>query len=96
MRRGRLRTWATLASCAVLSVVLVGAPAYAQSGDPSKSGDLTGNFSAIVWLLIPLALGLALLTAYVLGPRGTPDPSEHRVGGVSRALSRRETDGGSS
>ena len=96
MRRGRLRCWATCVSCAALSVVVVSAPAYAQSGDPSKSGDLTGNFSTVVWLLIPLALGLALLTAYVLGPRGTPDPSEHRVGGVSRALSRRESGGDSS
>ena len=87
--------WATLASGAAVSVVLACSPAYAQ-GDPSKSGDLTGNFSGVVWLLIPLAVALALLTAYVLGPRGTPDPSEHRLGGVSRALSRRESGGDAS
>jgi hypothetical protein len=84
-----------LVSFAALSVSVVGAPAYAQ-GDPSKSGDLTGNFSGVVWLLIPLAIGLALLTAYALGSRGAPDPSEHRLGGVSRALSRRESAGDAS
>jgi hypothetical protein len=91
MRRSRLRTWAACVFSTVVAVVFTCSPAYAQ-GDPSKSGDLTGNFDLVVWLLIPLALGLALLTAYALGPRGTPDPSEHRLGGVSRALSRREGD----
>jgi hypothetical protein len=57
--------------------------------DPSKVGDLVGNFPAVVFLLVPLALALALLTAVVLGPLGKPDPGEHRAGGVSRALGRR-------
>ena len=57
--------------------------------DPSKVGDLVGNFPFVVFLLIPLALGLALLTAIALGALGEPDPSEHRAGGVSRALGRR-------
>jgi hypothetical protein len=55
----------------------------------SEVGDLVGNLPFAVYLLIPLALGLALLTAVVLGPLGEPDPSEHRAGGVSRALGRR-------
>jgi hypothetical protein len=59
--------------------------------DPSKVGDLVGNLPFAVYLLIPLALALALLTALVLGPRGAPDPRERRVGGVTRALSRRGT-----
>jgi hypothetical protein len=57
--------------------------------DPSKVGDLVGNLPFVVYLLIPLALALALLTAVVLGPRGAPDPREHRIGGVRRALGRR-------
>jgi hypothetical protein len=35
---------------------------------------------------------LAVLTAVLLGPLGAPDPGEHRVGGVSRALGRRDTE----
>ncbi len=91
MRGRRLRVWVVGASFTALSV-LATSPAYAQDGDPSKSGDLTGNFSAVVYLLIPLALGLALFTAYVLGPRGAPDAAERRAGGVSRALGGRAAD----
>lgn len=82
----RIGIWAV----GVLSLVVTASPAYAQSGDPSKSGDLTGNFSGIVYLLIPLALGLALLTCIALGSVGTPSAAERRAGGVSRALSRRD------
>jgi hypothetical protein len=60
--------------------------------DPSKVGDLVGNLPFAVYLLIPLALVLAVLTAVLLGPLGAPDPGEHRVGGVSRALGRRDTE----
>jgi hypothetical protein len=57
--------------------------------DPSKVGDLVGNLPTVVYLLIPLVLALALVTAYVLGPRGEPGPTVRRAGGVSRMLGRR-------
>jgi len=44
---------------------------------------------ALVYLLIPIVLALAVLTAVVLGSQGQPGPSERRAGGVSRALGRR-------
>jgi hypothetical protein len=76
-------------ACAVMVTILVAAsPVFAQDGDPSKSGDLTGNFSTIVWFLIPLALVLAVLTMVVLGPKGDPASTVRRSGGVSRALDR--------
>jgi len=56
------------------------------------AGDLVGNLPFGVYLLIPLALALALLTAVVLGPRGEPDPAARRAGGVTRALGRHESD----
>ena len=57
--------------------------------DPSKVGDLVGNLPFAVYLLIPIVLALALLTAYILGPRGEPGPTVRRAGGVSRMLGRR-------
>jgi len=47
---------------------------------------LVGNWSWTVWLLIPLALTLAVLTAAALGSGGQP-PSAGRGGrGVGRHL----------
>jgi len=95
--RGRLRwlRWLRRAAVVASSITLVSiasiTAAAAQSGDPSKSGDLTGNLPAAIYLLIPLALGLALLTAVALGDRGEPEGSGSRAGGVSRALGRRST-----
>jgi hypothetical protein len=40
-------------------------------------------------LLIPVALGLALLVSMTLGPAGRPSPVFRREGGLSRALARR-------
>lgn len=40
-------------------------------------------------LLIPVALGLALLVGVTLGPAGRPSPVFRREGGLSRALARR-------
>jgi hypothetical protein len=54
-------------------------------------GDLVGNWSWTVWLLIPVALGLALITALALGPLGEPTAEQRRVGGVTRHLARRGT-----
>lgn len=39
--------------------------------------------------LIPLVLGLALLSGVILGPAGDPATVRHREGGLSRALARR-------
>ena len=54
----------------------------------AEAGDLVGNWSWSVWLLIPLVLALALLTAVVLGPGGEPTRSRGQAGGVSRFLAR--------
>jgi hypothetical protein len=93
--RGRLRWLRRLRKPAVVAA-LIGVvstttitAASAQSGDPSKSGDLAGNLPLSIYLLIPLALGVALLTAVVLGARGEPEASDGRTGGVTRALGRR-------
>jgi hypothetical protein len=42
-----------------------------------------------VWLLIPLAVGLGLLTALALGAGDEPEPTSRRRA-VSQALDRRE------
>ena len=55
-------------------------------------GDLAGNLPWGVYLLIPLVLGFALLTAVALGSAGEPRPPTRQSGGVSRAL-RHEADG---
>jgi hypothetical protein len=92
-RRRRTRLAGMFSALAMsLALLATGSPAYAQSGDPSKVGELTGNFDVIVWLLIPLALLLAFLTAVLLGPRGDPSGTVRRAGGVSRALSRAGAD----
>jgi hypothetical protein len=52
-------------------------------------GDLIGNWSWTVWLLVPLALGVALVTALALGPLGEPTLDQRRTGGVTRHLARR-------
>lgn len=57
--------------------------------DPSKVGDLVGNLPFAIYLLVPLVLALALLTAVILGPRGEPGQTARRAGGVSRMLGRR-------
>jgi len=44
-------------------------------------------------LLLPVALGLALLVGLTLGPGGRPLPSWPRAGGLSRALARRHPGG---
>ncbi len=44
-------------------------------------------------LLLPLALGLAVLIGFVLGPAGRPLPVWPRAGGLSRALARRDAGG---
>lgn len=64
-----------------------------------RAGDLVGNLSWPTFLLLPLALAAAVALSLVLGassptPVGaggtTPVPGRRRLGGVSRALARRE------
>lgn len=45
-------------------------------------------------LLLPVALGLALLVGLAMGPGGRPLPVWRRAGGLSRALARRNAGGG--
>jgi len=71
---------------AILSLASV----LVAAADPAKVGDLVGNQSAGVYLLIPLVLALALLTSLALGSLAEPRTSGRRVGGVTRAL-RRDT-----
>ena len=52
----------------------------------AAAGDLVGNWSWTVWLLIPLILGLAVITSLTLGSLGEPDRASTRRGGVSRFL----------
>jgi hypothetical protein len=91
--RRRILSRTTLVALAVSLVLLATAsPALAASNpDPSKVGDLTGNLPVAVYLLIPLALLLAFLTAVLLGAKGDPAKSVRRAGGISRALSRAES-----
>jgi hypothetical protein len=54
-------------------------------------GDLTGNLPWGVYLLIPLAIALAVVTSLALGSGAEPEVTERRAGGVARAL---QTDSG--
>ena len=54
----------------------------------AEAGDLIGNWSWSVWLLVPLVLVLALLTALCLGSGGEPPRARGGTGGVSRYLAR--------
>jgi hypothetical protein len=70
--------------------VLGGAvPAAAQDSGSSPVGDLAGNWSWTVWLLIPLAVGLGLVTALALGAAVDTETTTRRRG-VSRALDQRQ------
>ncbi|HEX6313049.1 MAG TPA: hypothetical protein VF152_15665, partial [Acidimicrobiia bacterium] len=77
--RGTRQRWVRRLRATVVVVALVGAmsiasitTAFAQAGDPSKSGELAGNLPFAIYLLIPLGLVLAFLTAVALGPYGDP------------------------
>lgn len=52
----------------------------------AADGDLTGNWSWTMWLLIPLALLLAFVTARCAGPTGDPPRSTTSSRGVSAYL----------
>jgi hypothetical protein len=70
---------------AVAAVVTAG-PAGAQEG--SSGADLTGGIDPVVWLLVPLALLLAVVTALALSAPADDTAGSNRTGGVSRALAR--------
>ena len=63
------------------------------AADPSTVGDLSGNLPWAVYLLIPLVVVLAIVTAVVLGSSGEVATERARSGGVSRTL-RRASDPG--
>jgi hypothetical protein len=54
----------------------------------AQTGDLAGNWSWTVWLLIPVVLIAAVVTALCLGPGGDPPRAKGATGGVSRYLER--------
>jgi hypothetical protein len=91
-RRGPWRTVIVIAVVCVTSLATM-ATATAQSGDSSKSGDIAGNLPLSIYLLIPLGLALAFVTAIALGERGEPEAEERRAGGITRALGRRRAAG---
>jgi hypothetical protein len=58
----------------------------------AASGDLVGNWSWTVWLLIPLVLILAFVTARCVGPLGEPPRRRSGERGVSNYLARRTSE----
>ncbi|MET0326273.1 MAG: hypothetical protein ABW219_13695 [Ilumatobacteraceae bacterium] len=48
--------------------------------------ELTGDWSWTVWLLVPLVLVLAYVTARCVGPSGDPPPTSQSSRGVSHYL----------
>jgi hypothetical protein len=62
----------------------------------AAAGDLVGNWSWTVWLLIPIVVVAALVTALVLGPLGEPGPEVDSERGVSRFLAQRTGTGSGS
>ncbi|MGH9004658.1 MAG: hypothetical protein ACRDYV_16150, partial [Acidimicrobiia bacterium] len=64
---------------------------------PPATGTLQAQPAVGLWeeipaptvLLVPIAIGLALLVGLILGPGGRPLPTWPRAGGLSRALARR-------
>jgi len=57
----------------------------------AAEADLTGGWSWTVWLLVPLVLALAYITARVVGPDGDPPSSASHGRGVSEHLARRSS-----
>jgi hypothetical protein len=78
------------------TTTLVAAPPVAAAGT-LQAQPVVGfweDIPAPTALLLPVALGLALLVGLTLGPGGRPLPSWPRAGGLTRALARRRPGGG--
>ncbi len=78
------------------TTTLVAAPAGPPTGTTLQAQPVVGFWEDIptpTILLVPVALGLALLVGLILGPAGRPLPSWPRAGGLSRALARRHPGG---
>jgi hypothetical protein len=70
----------------------------APSAPPSRTRAAVGFWERVpapTALLLPVAVGLAVVIGLVLGPLGRPSPVVARQGGLSRALARRSPDSGS-
>ena len=68
-------------------------PAAARPGPGRPVVDFWERVPAPTVLLLPVALGLALLVSVTLGPAGRPSAVFRREGGLSRALARRSAGG---
>jgi hypothetical protein len=87
--RGRERVGPRCASALLVvmaALVLAAGPAGAQEG--SSGADLTGGIDPVVWLLVPLTLLMAVVTALALAAPADETSGSNRSGGVSRALAR--------
>ena len=85
----------TAASPTPAETALVAAPPPAGPALQARPAvDFWERVPAPTALLVPVALGLAVLVGVTLGPAGRPSPVFRREGGLSRALARR-TAGGS-
>jgi hypothetical protein len=73
-------------------MTIVGVAAAAAAAAPDAATDLVGGWDWPVLLLVPLALGLALLTALALGRTSEAAAGRRRQGGTSRALARAAAD----
>jgi hypothetical protein len=61
-------------------------------GQARPAVDFWERLPASTALLVPVAVGLAVLIGLALGPGGRPTPVHRREGGLSRALARRSGD----
>jgi hypothetical protein len=90
-------TSAQVTAESVGQVVPVAAPPFRPRPQAIRTRHAAGFWEDVpipTALLIPVALGLALLVARALGPSGRPQPVGKRAGGLSRALDRRTGGGG--
>ena len=56
--------------------------------------NVLGNQPVVVWFGIPFLIAFGLVTSYVLGPAGRPDPAGDRRGPIGRVLDTRSREQG--
>jgi hypothetical protein len=84
----------TAAPSAPAETDLVAAPAPSRPAlQARRAVDFWERVPAPTALLVPVAIGLAVLVGVALGPVGRPSPVFRREGGLSRALARRSPGG---